>query len=68
MTESIALADLPRLAESPQAAADGFRAALARGEQRERRPARTADELSRHNSGRPQVLSARRVVALARVG
>jgi len=26
--ERIALADLPRLAESPQAAADGFRAAL----------------------------------------
>lgn len=68
--ERIALADLPLLADSPQAAADGFRAAMLQRdrEQRERRPARTADELSRHNSGRPQVLSARRVVALARVG
>lgn len=28
MTKSIALADLPRLADSPQAAAEGFRAAL----------------------------------------
>lgn len=28
MTDSLALADLPRLAESPQAAADGFRAAM----------------------------------------
>lgn len=26
MTDSLALADLPRLADSPQAAADGFRA------------------------------------------
>lgn len=28
MTDSLALADLPRLADSPQAAADGFRASL----------------------------------------
>lgn len=28
MTDFLALADLPRLADSPQAAADGFRAAL----------------------------------------
>lgn len=28
MTDSLALADLPRLADSPQAAADGFRANL----------------------------------------
>lgn len=28
MTDSLALADLPRLADSPQAAADGFRAAM----------------------------------------
>lgn len=28
MTDSLALADLPRLADSPHAAADGFRAAL----------------------------------------
>lgn len=28
MTDSLALADLPRLAESPQAAAEGFRAAM----------------------------------------
>ena len=30
MTDSLALADLPRLADSPQSAAEGFRAAMQR--------------------------------------
>ena len=40
MTESIALADLPRLADSPQAASEGFRANLLQ---------KDADRLARTN-------------------
>jgi len=44
--ERIALADLPRLADSPQAAADGFRAALL---QRDREQLERANRLLRES-------------------
>jgi hypothetical protein len=44
--ERIALADLPRLADSPQAAADGFRAALL---QRDREQMERANRLLRES-------------------
>jgi len=62
MTESLALADLPRFADSPQAASEGFRAAL---QQRDREQLERTNRLLRECLAELLPLASRRALTPA---